>query len=200
MTETGELSPAVRFVLLMRDRSRHFKRSNQKFDGAQQDALRLAIRGGLPFDLEDMAYLREHCRFTWHAGSNGNWGEPYYFDAVRYDNGSAARSFEKMKGRKPFIWRGEVGHGIDTIRTGGRLAVGSRFRCRGVGLAVTSFDDEAGCVIACSYRSRSEEERYEPEKVEHRYRLTRKDLKALADPTPGSPDLSDIHKLKKTAE
>ncbi|GAH61865.1 unnamed protein product, partial [marine sediment metagenome] len=188
-----ELSPAAQFVSIIYHHSGHLKRGvDSQFDGCQQDALLLAIKAHLPFDIDDIDWIHRNCRFTWHAGNSDNWGEIYYSVACASGNGSAARSFEKMKGRKPFIWKWEVNHhgaGRGTSgRVNDRLSVGDTFRCQGQLLTVTSFDDKNDRITVCSYKPQKRDGRgyiIESLKVEHLYKLTRKDLKALADPTPG---------------
>lgn len=159
-----ELSPAAQFVRIVYNHSGHRKRgADSQFDGSQQDALELAIKAHLPFELDDMQWIQRNCRFTWHAGNSDNWGEIYYSVAVSCGNRSASRSFEKMKGRKPFIWKWEVDHhgaGRGTSgRLNDRLSVGDTFRCRGKLLTVTSFDDKNGRVICCIYKPQERDAR-----------------------------------------
>lgn len=195
-----KLSPAAQFVSIVYNHSGHLKSgSDVQWDGCQQDALFLAIRAHLPFEPDDMQWIHRNCHFTWHAGNSDNWGETYYSVAVSCGNRSASRSFEKMKGRKPFIWKWEVNHhGAGRGRQGrvnDRLSVGDTFYCRGKLLTVTSFDDKNGRIVCCAYKHRERDERgflVGSLKVEHVYKLTLKELRTLADPTPGVPDLSNI--------
>lgn len=193
-----ELSPAAQFVSLVYNYSKHLKRgADNQWDGCQQDALRLAIRALLPFDEDDMAWIKKNTYFTWHAGNGDNWGEDYYSVACGAGNISAARSFEKMKGRKPFIWKWTVKHGgcIGRVeRSNDRLSVGDEFICRNVKLSVTSFNDADGLIICCTYKKQERDERgyvIGPLKVEKLYKIDHKQLRVLADPSVGAPDLTN---------
>src|SRR5207253_434140 len=59
-------------------------------------------------------------------------------------NLSAAISLESYLGRTPFIW-------AERTKSPGRLCVGSEFTWKGERLKVTSFDDKAHTLTACSY-------------------------------------------------
>lgn len=202
-----ELSPTARFVSIVYNHSGHRKRGSfSQLDSCQQDALILAIKAHLPFDPDDMQWIHRNCRFTWHAGNSDNWGEIYYSVAVSCGNRSASHSFEKMKERKPFIWKWEVNHhGAGRGKSGrvnDRLSVGDTFYCRGTLLTATSFDDKNRHIVCCTYKPQERNERgwaIGSLKVDHIYKLTLKELRALADPTPGAPDLSNIHKKPKSA-
>ncbi len=203
----NKLSPAAQFVSIVCDFSGHRKRgAESQFDGCQQDALFLAIRAHLPFEIDDMEWIRRNCRFTWHAGNGDNWGEMYYSASCAIGNGSAARSFEKMKGRKLFIWKWEVNHhgaGRGTSgRVNDRLSVGDTFRCRGKLLTVTSFDDKNAKIICCTYKPQERDGRgytIGTLKVERVYKLNIKELRALADPSVGAPDLDNVKKVVSKA-
>jgi len=181
------LSPAARFVSIIYNHSGHRNRgADAQFDSAQQNALKLAIKAYLPFDIDDMDWIHQNCRFIWHAGSGDNWGENYYSIACACGNSSAARSFEKMKGRKPFIWKGNVDHhGAGRGREGrsnDRLSVGDTFNALNQELTVTSFDDKNERIIVCSYKPQERDNRgytIGTLKVKHIYKLTRKELRKL---------------------
>jgi len=180
----NKLSPAARFVSIVYNHSGHRYRADDQFVGAQEDALRLAIRAHLPFDVDDMEWIRQNCRLIWHAGNGDNWGEPYYSIACVCGNKSAARAFEKMKGRKPFILKGYVDHhgaGRGTSgRSNDRLSVGDTFHAFNQKLTVTSFDDKKERIIVCSYKPQERDGRgytIGTLKVKHIYKLNHKELR-----------------------
>lgn len=201
-------NPATKLVSIIYNHSGHRKRgADSQFDGCQQDALILAIKAHLPFEPDDMQWIHRNCRFTWHAGNSDNWGEIYYSVAVACGSRSAARSFENMKGRRPFIWKWEVNHhgaGRGTSgRVNDRLSVGDTFRCRGQLLTVTSFDDKNDRLVCCTYKPQERDRRgytIGTLKAEHIYKLNHKELKALADPSMGAPDLTNYKKKVKATK
>jgi hypothetical protein len=144
-----------------------------------QDALHLAIEGGLKFEIDDIAYIADY--FSW-----GYWasdGEGFYSHTVVANNVSAIHALEHYFNRKPFIvdnvsqsW---VGNYNFTERTRGRLAVYARFSWKGERVTVTSFNDKQGYVVACSYKDhKRDKDGYFTGalKVKHLYKITHKDL------------------------
>jgi hypothetical protein len=191
------LSPALQIVKNIWDNSNHPKMGSMvRFNTCLGDALDLAIKGLIPFEIDDFEWISKNLRrFPWGAGNSDNYGENYYSLACDYGNTSAARAFEKWKNRKPFIWKWEVHH-RNVERSNDRLAVGDIFNCRAKKLTVTSFDDKTGKIICCIYKERLKDNRgweIGVLKVDHIYKLTGKELKALADTTMGAPDLENIH-------
>jgi hypothetical protein len=93
-----------------------------------QEALSLAIRGGLEFKKADMFI---------HVGSP----EHYYPTAIEAGNTSACEAIEMAIGRKPWVWRGK------------RLCRSSGFLWRNHEVVITSFDDEKDQIIARAYKN-----------------------------------------------
>lgn len=162
--------------------------SDRRLSATMDDALELAIKGGLKFALEDCADISK----TFKVGAGYfteqflSFGDGFYTKAVISKNMSACHTFEHCKGRKPFMMT-RVDHptyyvsGIfDWTRPRDRLALGSKFIWQGERVTVTSFDDKNGKVIACSYKPQKRDEKgyiSEPLKIAHIYKLTHKDLK-----------------------
>ena len=146
------------------------QRSRRQWDAALHSALRLAISAQLFFAPDDMSHIYKTYPFRWQAGNGDNWGEDFYSLAVQCGNRSAAISFERMKGRKPFIWPGRVRHG-SVVRENDRLSVGDRFEYRGEYVEVTSFNDDTGFLVACSYAS------FTRRVPVHRHRITHDEVR-----------------------
>ena len=149
-----------------------------RLNRCMQTALHLAIEAGLKFDLDDFAYIARSFRWGHWAGD----GEGFYCHAVAENSMPCIKAFEHYHMRKPFIVD-DVAQWWDnhyTYRNRGRLAVNSTFTWRGERVAVTSFNDKKGELIACSYKPREKDERgylIGSLKIKHVYKLTHKDLK-----------------------
>lgn len=111
-----------------------------RINSAMYKAVTLAIEAGLFFDVDDFGRIYKEFR-------GGYWfheqpGEGWYGTAIEYGNESACLAIEQMHHRKPIIFDGR------------RIAVGTQIWWpeRGVpGGAVTSFKDDKGAVIVCTY-------------------------------------------------
>ena len=122
-----------------------------KWNHSMADALRLAIRSGMRFDLDDFDFMKK----TFRTGYWLPW-EEIYSTAVLYRNNSAYLAIEKALDRKPFIVKGasiNINTGDGPAGNGlARLIVGARFTWNGEAVKVTSFKNR-DTVIACSYTS-----------------------------------------------
>ncbi len=168
--------------------------SDRRFSSTMNEALELAIKGRLRFDIEDCANISK----TFKVGGGYfieqivSFGEGFYIKAIIAKNMSACHTFEHCIGRKPFIVD-NVDHpqydvaGIwDLTRPRDRLGIGSKFLWHGKKVTVTSFDDKNKRIICCAYKSRGRETpcatcgrggwEVGTLKVENIYKLTRKDL------------------------
>lgn len=180
MGEEAALSPPLQLLqLVWRHSLKVTGHSWDRLNRSMQRGLDLAIDSGMQFGLDDFTEMAKRFRSEYWIGD----GERYYALAVGRGNLSAARSFERKRGRKPFIWRGQSDHfepsHRNVTRHGSRLAVGTTFGSRFTRLTVTSFNDTDGVLVACSYKP-VPPGKYGPHKVARRYRLTHKDLRALA--------------------
>lgn len=161
-------SPAFRLMsLIYTHQGHHMPQSNERWDQSMNQALSLAIESGLRFDLTDFAEIAEIC---YRFGSEGDYAlacRSYRCSTGRKGtpNLSAARSFEHYKKRKPFILQM---HPHRPTRE--RVAVGSSFWWKGEQLTCTSFADDGGSIIACSYKEPETE--YARAKVKARVRIT----------------------------
>ena len=172
MTEEKQ-SPVIQLLdLVWRYATTVTGRSRQKRDGAMGDALNLAIGSGMPFQTEDFTTLMNRYSGRYDPGPWSVDMEPRYASACWTRNTKAAQSFEHWKDRKPFITKGVVGHNGPTQV---RLAVGASFIYRGKKVKVTSFARGGGYLTACTYKVRTE--RYGPDKIDQRFKITHKDLK-----------------------
>lgn len=154
-----------------------------RLNDAMQTALSLAIRSGMAFDVDDFRRFSSDFNSGYWIGAGG---EGYYAMAVgsgvwsgsrsHGPNPSAYQSFEKWRGRKPFIVRMNAGD-EKTVR----LSVGQRFgwhvklKSRAE-VTVTSFADGPDAhVIACSYKPKERDARgYQigPDKIDKRFKIT----------------------------
>ncbi len=150
------VSPAVRLVEMVRTCAQI--RSRQRREQIMGSALYLAVRAGLHFDPSDMSRLQQGMN-----ADRGGYGEHLYAEAVRHGNLTACRSFEEMKGRRPFILDGH------------RLAVSSSLWRNGRLWRVTSFID-GGRIVICCFKEKKIGE-YAPTRVEHITRLTHADFR-----------------------
>jgi hypothetical protein len=147
-----------------------------RLNHSMRAALQLAI-GCFQFSDDDFARIETD--FRYNRWNNENCGEDDYAMAVAENNVSACLSFERWKGRKPFIARDveprchrQLSHSVGTRQTC-RLCLGARFFWRGEEVTVTSISWDR--VVACSYRVKKDTN-YQRQKVLHRYTITREAL------------------------
>ena len=161
-------SPAIQLLrLLWRHEGHQMGHSWERINATMRNGLGLAIRSGLEFARGDFAVISD-------AFNPGCWlnGERMYSVACLGEHGpnrSAAISFERWKGRKPFILDGH------------RLAVGSKFDWYDDRVTVTSFADDSSYLVACSYKYTESNtgDTYARRKVAHRYKIAIADLREL---------------------
>jgi len=159
-----------------------------KLNHAMADALGLAIRAGMRFDVGDFEVMAREFRSGYWIGD----GERFYELAVLYRNSSAYLAFEAKRQRKPFIVKdaslsthtgdGPCGQGL------ARLVIGAAFLWQGERVKVTSFHDgNDPYLVACSYRREGEHQvcasckhttAWPNEVLAKRYTITHADLRA----------------------
>ena len=144
-------------------------------------ALSLAITARFRFEPDDMAAVLRSDSLRIPYGD-----EHYYSLACEYGNGSAARSFERMVGRKPFLvpWvpRRKALDSRKVCLT--RAWVGRWFEWDDWTVKVTSFSDDGESLIACAYHD-DETGRMPldygyrgPDRIQRRFTITRAELRA----------------------
>jgi len=142
---------------------------------ALNDALRLAIRAHFKFEREDFHRIDDFAGGRYSSSCVFRpTDESWYGLACECRNTSAAASWECATGRKPF----RLPQGCDVYNDGGyghrspqrRLFIGARFKWGRLPARVTSIDDAAGTLIACSYRDIWDGP------VTKRHRLSREDV------------------------
>ena len=176
-----QLSPAIQLIDLVWEKSfQCMPHSWERFNAAMQDALRLAIKSGMVFELNDFKYISDNYRFGYWAGNDGHMqGERYYTEAVIKNNTKAVQSFEAWKKRKPFIFRdvgSDFGYGDMDERKSCRLFVGSKFKWKSEKVKVTSFSEDGKYVVACSHKDKQKDD-YSPVEVKHIYKISNADLR-----------------------
>lgn len=123
-----------------------------RFNAHLRSTLFDAIEGGVEFKEGDFAEIEKRFQM-WHwIGEDGI--ENAYRSAVAFDNFSCWRVIEVRNNRKPFIVTRATyeGRGLRTVLPEKvRLAVGFSFKWNEEKVTVTSFNDEAGAIVACSY-------------------------------------------------
>ncbi len=95
-------------------------------------------------------------------------------------------TFEAWQGRKPFMWEGK------------RLYVGRAFMWEGVGVTVTSFQDEKGALTACSYKPDTSGRGWGSRDIARRFSITNeKILRAEKDRKTAEKISQDATALQK---
>jgi hypothetical protein len=145
-------SPAMAFLAhAWAHRSRAVQASSQRTKEGMQRTLILAIHLGLPFALNDFTWLMTNQRSSSYdtsplgfhisiaVNNRKNCGEEWYITAIQHNHTTACQSFEHWKGRRPFFVQGT------------RLHLDAEMTWQAHRTFVTSFNDEAGTLTACSY-------------------------------------------------
>lgn len=131
-------SPAMQFVrCAWENRCEATAHSWRTVNDTMSSALMLAVTGGMSFAKGDLEEIHRAMRGAYWFGESG---EGFYKAACEVGNIQACQSFEAWTGRKPFMWEGH------------RLSIRSQFTWEGQEVVVTSFQDTAGALIACSYK------------------------------------------------
>lgn len=151
-------SPALHMIRHVREhKGNGMGRSNERQNQVIDEAIRLAIGGGLRFDVGDFKALATPSHQSYYAKSFLRYHdqEGHYSAACGRDRGrenmSAALAFEAWSGRKPFLIRQDP-----DVKTATRVYVGCQFQWYGQRVKATSFNDEAGSFTACTYKGREE--------------------------------------------
>lgn len=135
-------SPALQHVQHVWSNTR-IRGSYQRLNTAMYLALKNAIEADLEFHEADLDKMPGIGRWLTAGGEN------LYALACGSERGilnaSAAAAFEKMYGRKVWLWAEET-------KTPGRLFIGSQFTWEGELVTVTSFNDTKQTLVACSYK------------------------------------------------
>lgn len=153
-------STGLQFVLYVYEHAT--RKSWTGLNGCLTDALEIAIRSGMKFEVGDIEEFPK----------KGFWfdGELHYAAACGgtrgYDHPSFVKTFESYQKRKPWLW-------AEQTKTPSRLHVGARFHWEGLLVEVTSMDDNADHIIACNYESSQER------KVRKRFTITHEELTAV---------------------
>lgn len=142
----GKVSPVQKVLgTLYRESMKATGHSWTRLNGVLRGAMRGLIQAGVVFQINDVAKA-----LSTYSGDYWNSAESWYSSACGSEhadgggNLSAAKAIEKYFGRTPFLW-------AERTKTAGRLCVGSQFTWEGERVTVTSFDDKAKSLTACSY-------------------------------------------------
>jgi hypothetical protein len=119
----------------------------------------ILVSGGRYFKDDDIIKLQKYLHKNNYVFNRP--GEHHYEQAVRVNNISFCKAYERLTGRKPFIWDnidyeygwGELPYGMHSTqaKTKGRLVIGAGFVWQGEVVKVTSFKDDAQSLVACKY-------------------------------------------------
>ena len=148
---------------------------------AWEDFWSLMVCAQVQFADDDLKVLRKWSAESRYRG--GQMPDEYHYSLAADDgNIGFCRAYEKLVGRKPFIWKGiDYGgtRGFNVHRTvsktQGRLIEDVWFTWQGEQVKVTSFNDEKGTLVACAYHP--DPEGYEPSKIRRRFTISHKDFK-----------------------
>lgn len=185
-------SPVYRFVHMLYTESMEATgHSWTRLNTALSSALATAISAGMRMDPNDFNDIGGDMNGGYWFGTNNNesQGEGFYNVAVKANNLSACQSFEKYRGRNPFVWEGR------------RLCLGERFSWKGEWVTVTRMPASGERpMVACSYReTRIAQSEYEPtNKILHRHSISYDDLRT-AD-RERAKAVKDAEEARKRAE
>lgn len=152
-----------------------------RLNGCMRQAVCVAIEAGFEFHIDDVRTMMSEFR-------GGYWFscEQWYANAVEVSNASAWKSLESFLGRTPFIWEDK------------RLCVGSHFAWLGKRVKVTSFNDDNGTIVACSYEAGDFDNGRWKKKVKKRYKISHEQLLKVRADIKKRNELAD--RLSKIAE
>ena len=142
-----------------------YKHTWLKVNETLRKGLSLAIESEMKFERDEIGQIYNDMKGGHWFGADDEW---ILRLACTSGNASAARSYLTWKGRKRFVWPKRDRPGARESKLD-LLYEGREFPWNGETVTVTSFNDEAGTLTACSYTGG---------KVKHRYTLTPADLKA----------------------
>jgi len=147
------------------------KHSWRKLNASLREALTLAIKSEMLFVPAEIAWIHRNYQGGFWFGS----GEWILRAACLAGNSSAASSFNHWKKRKRFPWKGRITlYGYPGCPKLKYLFEWARFWWNDELVEVTSFNDDEGYLIACSYHRSSKPGGRK--KVKHRYTITPADL------------------------
>ncbi len=164
----GDLSPALQIadIFWSNCSQRGGEASYAHLESAMKHAVILAIDFGLEFGQDDFKIFEKKYMMGHWAATPGNpdevYAEGFYSRASKARNVSACRSFEKFRGREPYILGGK------------RICVGAKFHWNGEEVECTSFPNGKDYLVACSYKTPADGRR-----INHIYKIKRSDLKGL---------------------
>jgi hypothetical protein len=144
-------SPAMELIRHFEKHQGHgMGRSRERTADGIRSAVRLAIGYGLKFAEDDFSELARHRSQSYYSTCIYAAGEEDYAMACgskrgRF-NGSAVKSFEKWKSRKPFLLR-DPGTQSPT-----RVYVGREIEWYGERAKCTSFAEDGSHFVACTYK------------------------------------------------
>lgn len=148
------------------------KKSWRKLNETLRKGLSLAIRSEMKFERDEIGEIYNDMNGAYWFGADDEW---ILRLACTSGNASAARSYLGWKGRKRFTWPKPDRPGPQDSKLD-LLYEGREFPWNGETVTVTSFNDEAGTLTACSYTGGK---RFtHTSKVKHRYTITPAELKA----------------------
>lgn len=149
-----------------------YKHTWLKVNETLRKGLSLAIESEMKFERDEIGQIYNDMKGGHWFGADDEW---ILRLACTSGNASAARSYLTWKGRKRFVWPKRDRPGARESKLD-LLYEGREFPWNGETVTVTSFNDEAGTLTACSYTGGK---RFtHTSKVKHRYTLTPADLKA----------------------
>lgn len=209
MSETSDKTsePIALLQLVWRNANSATDHSWERLNHAMSAALLLAIGSGFVFWIKDVDTVRN----TFRSGYWCQW-ESMYSLAILVGNKSFIDDFESSFNRPGFIADNvrdrANGYGFAHVSSGAlrkreRLTLGAEFPWRGETVRVTSFAEDGGSLVACSYRRDGEakscktcnhQTSWPREKLSKRYAITRQDIaddrarRALASRLKTVPD------------
>lgn len=164
-TEHGKGSPAWVFVRTLYKNTNHG--SWLQINQSTREALVLAIRGRLDFDVEDFNRFERELKGGHWMGADR---ELLFRAAVQHKNRSACIAFERWANRGPFKLYGE------RLYVGSKILPGDHGQEGEAEAYVTSFDSEGRHLIACTYAGNPSEY---GTKVKRRLTLTLKEVREM---------------------
>lgn len=162
MTTQQKDSPALQLVrLVFTEGQKATGHSWTRLNQALYQAAKVAIEGGLRFDLEDFTSFYAKMRAEYWIGAHP---DGLYAAACKVGNLSACRAYEHHYGFCPYELDGQ------------RVFVGHDFMWKGERVTCTSIHKDH--LVACSYGPQGEAPSYQ-RKVKHRYKITHDQILAV---------------------
>lgn len=160
MTTQQKDSPALQLVrLVFTEGQKATGHSWTRLNQALYQAAKVAIEGGLRFDLEDFTIFYAKMRAEYWIGAHP---DGLYAAACKVGNLSACRAYEHRYGFCPYELDGQ------------RVFVGHDFMWKGERVTCTSIHKDH--LVACSYGPQGDAPSYQ-RKVKHRYKITHEEIR-----------------------